>query len=941
MSVSEKASSRPKGRVLAWILSILVVLISVVLIGLPYLIKYEAVKWLQSHGAEQARIDDVDLNLFAGTFQVDNLVVQAGGGTPMRIRQIAGDIKMLDLFNKRAVVQSLWLYGGHLSIVQAEDGGLTIGGIKPPKSAPAAEPASTEKSAWTFGLNTAVLADTTLEYHAPELEQNFYVNAAYVFDMHSWEPDRPARVGIDMHINNQPFTASSDVRAFALEPDTLAQMELQGLNLGDFAVLAGLADVKNLSGKVSFNLALNAVQQERGQTRLAITGDLMVRDLRADYADMSIAQGLLHYTGNINLRLHGPADVPMIAIDGALKSQDSSFVMADLKVKHAALAWNTATQIFNAEAKNAPLRINARGEGSVDSLVVDDTKKRLNLANVKHIDIKGADIQLPERAAVENITVDETSALESASAESSLPELSFKQLHLGQAVYDFPKKSMSVMAVGLGNLLIRDKAKKLILADVEKIEVGQVALTLEQGVTVARVEVSDLNAVRLESKSEENERPLTSVGKTAVRKISFTFDPPRIEVDSVDLGELEANFIREADGTLSGLAQLTSSKDAEPPPKTQAADSAPAKDEMLSIRLGSLKVADDAEIHWTDNKVKPQVNITVKPLSLALGPLDTAKPSARTNVELLASLHKNNEIKFKGYISPLDPKPNSRLNGTIQGLNLTGFSTYAAVAGYTLHSGRLDANIAAKVTDGELDMLNKLVLTKLQLEGDGGGGRDAMSGATALPLNVALGYLRDNEDRIKFSVPVTGNIRDPKFNFNDVIRLATQAAAQEAAMTYLTQALQPLGAVLLVGKLAKKAANALQLQEITFKPGDAALDDTAQAYVEKISKILNSRPGIKLTICGTATESDRAALLAMRTEQAKAETTKEKPDAEPDAAAQTEISDDELLKLAGQRSNEVSDLLVGRYKVNPDQLFDCRPVVDGEAAAVPNVTLGI
>lgn len=55
-------------------------------------------------------------------------------------------------------------------------------------------------------------------------------------------------------------------------------------------------------------------------------------------------------------------------------------------------------------------------------------------------------------------------------------------------------------------------------------------------------------------------------------------------------------------------------------------------------------------------------------------------------------------------------------------------------------------------------------------------------GATALPLNVALGYLRDSEDRIKLDVPVTGNIRDPQFSFNDVIRLATQAAAQQPAM---------------------------------------------------------------------------------------------------------------------------------------------------------------
>ena len=529
--------------------------------------------------------------------------------------------------------------------------------------------------------------------------------------------------------------------------------------------------------------------------------------------------------------------------------------MDDLNVKHGGLVWKTATKIFNAETKNGPLRISTQGEGTVDSLLVDDKKKSLHLANLKHVDIQGADIQFPA------------------------------------------------------------------------------------GVTVARVDVSGLNALRPESKKKGSSPPLVAVGNTAIQKISYTFDPPRLEIDSVELDKLKGNFTREADGSLYGLAQLTSAKDTdtEPPPKAQDTGTAPAKDKMPTMRLGSLKIADDAEIHWTDNKVKPRVNITAKPLSLALGPVDTAEPTARTNVEISVSLHKNNEIKLKGYISPLDPKPDSRVDATIKGLNLTKFSPYAAIAGYTLKSGRLDANITAKVTDGNLDIDNKLVLTKLQLEGGGGQAkRDTASGATALPLNVALGYLRDNQDRIKLNVPITGNLRDPKFNFNDVIRLATQAAAQQTAMSYLAQALQPLGTVLLVGKLANKAINSLQLQAIAFRLGDARLDSTAQTYVQKIAGILNNRPRIKLTICGTATESDRAALLAKLAEQAKDHSTKETSEGAP-----AEIGDEELLKLADQRSKQVWDLLVTRHEVNPDQLFDCRPVIDRDAEAVPSVSLGI
>ena len=860
MSATEQAASRPKKHIGWWTFSILSIVVAVVLLGLPYLIKFETIKWLQTHGAGQAHIDDIDLNLFAGTFQIDSLVVQTNSETPLRIWQLGGDIKILDLLDKRATIQSLWLYGGHLSVIENEDGGLTIGGIKIPMSIPATETAPTDQSDWKFGLNTIVLANTTVEYHAPHLEQNYYLNVVYVLDMHSWEPDRPAQVGIDMRINNQPFTVSSSVRPFAAEPDTAARLDLQGLNLGDFSALASLAEVRNLSGTASFKLSLDAVQQDKEQMLLSITGDLILRDLRADYADMSLTHGLLHYSGTAKLQLHGPADVPMVNIEGLLMSKDSSFTMADLNIKHGELVWNTTTKVFNAETKNGPMIIRSQGEGNIDSLTVDD------------------------------------------------------------------------------------RTRGLILADVGRLAVEHVEFTSDKGITAARVDVSDLNALQRESKKKRISPAVVAVGKTTVQNISYTLAPPRLEIESIDLSKFKGNFTREADGSLYGLAQLALAKDAnaKPSSRAQGADTATAKDGMPAIRLGSLKIENNAEIHWTDNMVKPTVSITVQPLSLTSGPIDTTKPTARTNVKLLTSLHKNNDISFTGYISPLDPKPNSRLDGTIKGLNLTNFSSYAAAAGYTLKSGRLDANITVKVTDGELDIQNKLVLTKLQLEGGGGEAkRDSASEATALPLNVALGYLRDNDDRIKLTVPVTGNVSNPQFNFNDVIRLATQAAAQQAAMSYLKQALQPLGTILLVGKLANKAANVMQLQAIKFKPGDASLDNTAQAYVQKIAGILNSRPGIKLTICGSATESDRTALLAQLTEQENSKTSKEQPRGGPRTETQTEISDDALLNLANRRSKDVWDLLVAGHKVNPDQLFDCRPVVDKDLAAVPSITLGI
>ncbi len=75
-----------------------------------------------------------------------------------------------------------------------------------------------------------------------------------------------------------------------------------------------------------------------------------------------------------------------------------------------------------------------------------------------------------------------------------------------------------------------------------------------------------------------------------------------------------------------------------------------------------------------------------------------------------------------------------------------------------------------------------------------------------MPVDVALDLLRDSDDRISLKLPVSGSLTDPQFGTGDIIRQATQSALQNAAMSYVKSALQPLGTIMLVGNLAAKAA---------------------------------------------------------------------------------------------------------------------------------------
>jgi len=137
---------------------------------------------------------------------------------------------------------------------------------------------------------------------------------------------------------------------------------------------------------------------------------------------------------------------------------------------------------------------------------------------------------------------------------------------------------------------------------------------------------------------------------------------------------------------------------------------------------------------------------------------------------------------------------------TLNALELPRFSSY--IPGYNIDRGRLSTESAVSLNGEMLDIQNRVVLEQLRLAGKAAEGNAILAEGMSMPLDVALDLLRDGDDRISLSLPVTGSLSDPKFDSADIIRTVMQNALQNAAMSYVTNALQPLGTLLLIGDLA-------------------------------------------------------------------------------------------------------------------------------------------
>ncbi len=127
---------------------------------LPVAIRMGTVFWLEDHGVKHAEVENIDLNLFTGTFAVEGLVADDG----LKIGRLFIDIDWWPIFSHRLFIRSVELKGVKADIHQRENGIWQLSSIRLDE-VPAEQPAgrSEEQSEpWQPVLNHIDVADVKL-----------------------------------------------------------------------------------------------------------------------------------------------------------------------------------------------------------------------------------------------------------------------------------------------------------------------------------------------------------------------------------------------------------------------------------------------------------------------------------------------------------------------------------------------------------------------------------------------------------------------------------------------------------------------------------------------------------------------------------------------------------------------------------------------------------
>ena len=977
-SVSKTPSPKKKivRRAWFWILIAVVLVVVLLFSMLPFGIDYGIEAYLKNQGADQVKVEDVDFNPLTGRMSLENLSVVIDSQTVLNIPEAMLDLEWGPFIKKRFVLKRVTISDTELTIKDLGEGRWQVGGINLQDKSETAEP-----SPWNFGLQQVTIKNSTIILISPQLSSDLKIEQATISKLSSWLPEQSARLEFKGQLNDGSLQLQVDVTPFANQIGTVGQIQLKGLTLVPFARLLE-PHLKSLKGRLDADLDFETGQTAEEKLKIDADGKLKGSNLSTiiENANIQIQQDSIDWQGKIDYAQSAAA--ANLNLSGALSVQNTNVTGPEINLSEELLNWRGVFTFLTSNS-NVTQNISLEGELSTGPLALrlpqrelniehtglewqgkfayaqDKAKKSINADGQIHFD--AAKLKSPEL----NLAEDKLSwqggfqffAAEESTGQRIKTDGTLDSRHLQ---VDLPDRKLKYDPRGLswkgrldtgetndlsalkteGNLTLKDvqilqSETNQRLLDTNQFDLQAVKIDGLNSVTVSGVVLSGLTLL-----AERESAPSPEAESTPLRIQDVKFENARLSqqknlaIDAVRLTGLKGFLHRDRKGKWPAIERLASIRsDASSSDQTQRATSdsqVNEKSEKLDVRIGQIDIAGDSDLQFKDESIRPAFGMMVAILEARLANLDSSRPQQPASVKLLLSDKEDARLSLDGSLQPFGETLSLDWVGKIEALELPSLSAYVIQnTGFRFVSGELQADMPLKIDQNQLDGNIDLILFNPEVErakAEASPEANQEKINISIPLDSALKLLRDKQNDVKLKIPIRGDVNDPKFSIADAINQVLVKALQKGVLSYLKFALGPYGIGLTVAEQVITGTAKIRLNPILFAPGSAELDNAAIDYTQRVATIMQEYPEVQVSVCGVATESDRAAVNGSPAAQSNVQ-----PD-NPNAA---------LLSLAEQRSDQVKNQLVQSHGIAAKRIIECQPEVDKKADAKPRVDLDI
>ncbi len=308
---------------------------------------------------------------------------------------------------------------------------------------------------------------------------------------------------------------------------------------------------------------------------------------------------------------------------------------------------------------------------------------------------------------------------------------------------------------------------------------------------------------------------------------------------------------------------------------------------------------------FVDDSISPTYGTRVE-ITEATATGLSSDPSARADFKLNGSIDETATIEGTGQMNPMSALQYSKVDVSLKDFELKPLSPYSGkFIGFKINQGTLHTDLKYSVSDNTVDGDNIIVIDQLEL-----GEKVDSPNALNLPIKLGVTLLKDSNGRIKVQVPVKGNVKDPKFDFNKAIQSG------------LTRTIKDAGSAPFTAITEIDGFKGEELQVVAFDFGFSELQDREIQKLNALAKFLKEKDTLKLGIVGTADrQMDGAAIMGeppSKIPSVDAPASENKSLAEP--AAAPVVNAERLEQLAQRRADKVSAYLVEQAAINAKRI---------------------
>ena len=517
----------------------------------------------------------------------------------------------------------------------------------------------------------------------------------------------------------------------------------------------------------------------------------------------------------------------------------------------------------------------------------------------------------------------------------------------------FPLSSrFDISAENLPVLSIEQYIQQFIISEIVSGEVN-LAMKLDYQQPKNKINITDklsdklriygdltLNNWRTKLASEDND--YARIEQVKLDGINYSQIQNTLDIEKMTVDNLWLNARRNVEGIINITNIHRPQKNVKQQDNSQSEQSGPKQNQsdLISVNLKHFQV-NSADIMYTDYAVNPRYKMQIAPLDIDIKGLSTVVNS-RAEIALNAKLNKFAPLTLKGSVNLLSDTLYTNFNLRLNDIQMSDMTPYSGTfIGREIDQGKLNLNINYVIEEEQLRAENTVFIDQLEL-----GNNVKSKQATNLPIGLAVSLLKDSNQEIHIDMPISGNLNDPEFSYGQLVwqtfgNLIVKAVSSPFSL------------------LAGLVDSDDDLGAINFGAGSSELEEKMVKRLELLAQALKKRPELQLSITGCFHPDDREVfknillqqrinpesivisdsdyLLLLEAEYLKSmglayihDLKKDINEAESLTVKimqlytalidNVQVSDNQLVNLAQQRSRNIQQLLITEYQLTANRL---------------------